>query len=134
MLDEPLDIDYLMKYTLSPVPHALGTPDGYFAKINNELMKYTNKASLVHYLLDDEGVVEYPEDAFHIHDGNAMFHDIKNVPPTFQDISLKVLNDMASMPQHFLFSTDTYESTSIKTQERLRCGISDKHIVDGPAT
>ena len=34
----------------------------------------------------------------------------------------------------FIFSTDSYYPDSIKSQERLRRGYSQKLIVDGPAT
>ena len=44
-LDEPIDIGELMSYSLTPVPHSLGTPDGFFNK--------TNKAAMLHYLIDD---------------------------------------------------------------------------------
>ena len=44
LLDEPLDIDELMCYSLASVPHSLGTPDGFFAK--------TNKAAMLHFLLE----------------------------------------------------------------------------------
>ena len=45
--DEPLDLEELMKYCLMPVPPSLGTPDGFFSK--------TNKASILHYLLESRG-------------------------------------------------------------------------------
>lgn len=44
-LQNPIDIDELMRYPLTPVPHSLGTPDGFFNK--------TNKAAMLHFLLDD---------------------------------------------------------------------------------
>ena len=56
-----------MRYSLTPVPHSIGTPDGFFAK--------TNKSTMLHYLLDDNlDNVDYPQDAIHIQDGNALFH------------------------------------------------------------
>lgn len=36
--------------------------------------------------------------------------------------------------KHFLFSTDSYHPESIKSQERLRRGSSEKIILAGPAT
>jgi len=60
----------MMQYSLLPIPHCLGTPDGFFAK--------TNKASMIHYLLEEyaENVPTYPKDAMFIQDGNALFHTI----------------------------------------------------------
>lgn len=44
-LDEPLNFDELMQYSLFPVPPSLGTVDGFFNK--------TNKAAMLHYLMED---------------------------------------------------------------------------------
>ena len=75
-LDDPIDIDELMRYSLTPVPHSLGTPDGFFNK--------TSKAAMLHYMMDDapEEVI-YPAERLYIQDGNTLFHALKNLPPTF---------------------------------------------------
>ena len=126
LLKEPLDLNELMRYSLTPVPHSLGTPDGFMAK--------TNKASMLHHLLEDySDEVHYPTEAFFIQDGNAMFHSLKDLPPTFEGICLKVLDQMVAKG-NFIFSTDSYVQDSIKSQERLRRGVSEKFIIDGPAT
>lgn len=125
-LQVPLDLDILMQYPLTPVPHTLGTADGFFNK--------TNKASVLHFLLEDAPKdVSYPADALYIQDGNALFHSLKNLPPTFGQICLLMLDQMVSK-NHFIFSTDSYHTDSIKAQERLRRGISPQYIVDGAAT
>lgn len=124
--EEPLDLDELMCYSLSPVPHSLGTPDGFFAK--------TNKATMLHFLLDDKtDEVPYPKDAIFIQDGNALFHALTNLPHTFGAICLQVLDQMVAK-KHFIFSTDSYQPDSIKAQERLRRSFSEKFIVQGTAT
>lgn len=126
LLDEPLNLDELLHYSLFPVPPSLGTPDGFFAK--------TNKASMLNFLLDDTPEeVPYPREAIHIQDGNALFHVLTNLPNTCSDICLQVLDQMADK-QNFIFSTDSYHTDSIKAQERLRRGYSQKYIIDGPAT
>ncbi|XP_014666803.1 PREDICTED: uncharacterized protein LOC106808556 [Priapulus caudatus] len=125
-LYEPLDIDELMRYSLTPVPHSLGTADGYFNK--------TNKAAMFHYLMEDAPEdVPYPKDALYIQDGNALLHALTNLPPTFRDICLQVLDQMVAK-NNFIFSTDSYQADSIKAQERLRRGFSQRYIIDGPAT
>ena len=126
LLEEPVNIDELMCYSLSPVPHCLGTPDGFFAK--------TNKAAMVHSILSDvtEGV-PYPSDVFFIQDGNALFHAMTNLPPTFGDICFQILDQMVAK-HNFVFSTDSYLPDSIKAQERLRRGMGEKYLVEGPAT
>ena len=32
VMEHPISIDELMRYCITPVPHSLGTPDGYMAK------------------------------------------------------------------------------------------------------
>ena len=126
LLEEPLDLDELMRYSLAPVPHSLGIHDGLFAK--------TNKAAMLHYLLEDNPEdVPYPKDAIYIQDGMALLYSLTNLQPTCGGICLQVLDHMASK-KNFIFSTDSYHPDSIKAQERLRRGSSEKFIVDGPAT
>ena len=125
-VDEPLNLDELMQYSLTPVPHSLGTADGFFNK--------TNKAAMLHFLLEDAPeVVPYPKDALYIQDGNALFHALTNLPPTFGEICLKVLDQMVAK-SNIIFSTDSYHTDSIKAQERLRRGFSQQYIIEGPAT
>uniref|UniRef100_UPI00358E214A uncharacterized protein n=1 Tax=Myxine glutinosa TaxID=7769 RepID=UPI00358E214A len=100
---------------------------GFFCK--------TNKASILHYLLEDTTPqdLQYPKDALFIQDGMALLHTLANLPPTCGEICLQVLDQMVAK-QHFLFSTDSYHPESIKAQERLRRGSSEKIILAGPAT
>lgn len=116
-----------MKYCLMPVPPSLGTPDGFFSK--------TNKATILHYLMEDVAPEElpYPKDALFIQDGMALLHVLTNLPPTCGEICLQILDQMVAK-KHFLFSTDSYHPGSIKAQERLRRGSSEKIILAGPAT
>ncbi|XP_033949403.1 uncharacterized protein [Pseudochaenichthys georgianus] len=126
IMEMPINLEELMRYPLSPVPHALGSPDGYFAK--------TNKATILHQLQQDRDEdVLYPNDALFIQDGNALFHMMSNLPPTFGGICMQLLDQMVAK-HHFVFSTDCYQPDSIKAQERLRRGSSEKHIIDGPNT
>ena len=124
---ETLDLGELMKYCLMPVPPSLATPDGFFAK--------TNKAAILHYLLEDvtPEYLSYPKDALFIQDGMALLHVLTNLCPTCSEICLQILDQMVAKT-HFIFSTDSYHSGSIKAQERLRRGSSDRIILSAPAT
>ncbi|XP_048577521.1 uncharacterized protein LOC5506308 [Nematostella vectensis] len=126
-LEEPVDLDELMTYSLTPVPHSLGTPDGFLNK--------ANKATILHFLIDDyDGDALYPsEKCLYIQDGNALFHALTQLPPTFGEICLQMLDQMVTK-KDFIFSTDSYHENPIKSQERIRRGSSPKYIVDGPAT
>ena len=85
VIDDPIDIDEHMRYSPKPVPHSLGTPDQFFNK--------TNKAAMLQYMMDDapEEVI-YPAESLYIQDGNALFRALKNLPPTFGEICLQVLD------------------------------------------
>jgi len=125
-LDEPLDLDELMRYSLAPVPHSLDTADGFFNK--------TNKAAMLHFLMEDAPEdVSYPTDSLYIQDGNALFRALTNLPTTFGAICLQVLDQMVAKTT-FVFSTDSYHADSIKAQERLRRGFSQRYIIEGQAT
>lgn len=105
-LDEPLNLDELMRYSLTPVPHSLGTADGFFNK--------TNKAAMLHCLMEDAPEdVPYPNEALYIQDGNALFHALMNLPPMFEGICLQVLDQMVAK-KNFIFSTDSYHADSVK--------------------
>ena len=73
------------------------------------------------------------QDALCLQDGNALFRTLANLPPTFGEIYLKVLDQMAAKT-NFIIAIDSYHINSIKTQERLRRGFSQRCIVDGLAT
>lgn len=121
---EPIELDQLMCYSLSPVPHCLGTPDGFFTK--------TDKPTMLHFLLDDKtDEVPYSKDAIFIQDRNILFHALTNLPHTFGGICLQVLDQMV---KYFIFSTDSYQSDSIKAQKRLRHGFSEEFTVQNKAT
>ena len=53
---------------------------------------------MLHYLINDtpEEVV-VPANSMYIQDGNALFHALKNLPPTFGEICLKVLDQMVAL-------------------------------------
>ena len=126
LLDIPLDLQELVCYSWFPVPPSLGTPDGFFNK--------TNKASMLHALVEiSDEEIPFPSDAICIMDGNALFHSLTNLAPTMGGICKQILRAMVGK-HDFVFSTDSYHEDSIKTHERIRRGISQKYIVDGPAT
>ena len=115
-----------MNYSLSPAPYCLRTADGFFAK--------TNKASMMHFMIEDHNkLVVYPKDSMFIQGGNALFHTMTNLAPTFRGITLQLL-DLMLPKRDFVFSTDSYHPGSIKTQERLRRGCGEQFLLDGSAT
>ena len=126
MLNAPIDLHVVLSYSLSPVPHCLGTPDGFFSK--------TNKICTLRFLMESYNRdVQYPTDSMFIQDWNALFHTLMNLPPTFGGICLQIFDLMISK-KSFIFSTDSYYPDSIKRQERQQRGCGEQFILDGSAT
>jgi len=100
-------------------------------------MAKTNKAKLVHCLTSDVLEASLPTSAagktVFIEDDNASFPSLKDLPPTFKHICLKVLNQLGHNPD-VMFSTDMYVKDSIKSQEYLYHGCSEKIILEGVNT
>ena len=107
------DIPALMQYPLCSVPFSLGTPDGHLAK--------NNKATGMSYIIKDALTLNsYPskeDKLIVIQDGNALYHTIREVPGTFKDICYKIF-DMLPKQVDIIFSTDMYNTGSIKSSER----------------
>ena len=57
---------------------------------------------------------------------------MKQVPPTFGEIAMKLLDQMAAK-KNFIFSTDCYEDDSPKNQMRQLRGMSEKLLVSKAA-
>lgn len=55
LIRQPISIEELLTFCITPVPHSLGTPDGYMAK--------TNKAKIMHYLTSDVSEASLPTSA-----------------------------------------------------------------------
>ena len=115
--ENALDLQQLLTYSLAPVPHCLGTPDGLFAKIN--------KTSMLHFLMKDNvEEVKYPTQSMFIQDRNALFPSLIGLALAFGGVLLQILSQIAQK-QNFIFSTDSYHEDSIKGQERARRGTRD---------
>ena len=125
--DLDVDLKELLAYQLTPVPYSLGTADGFLVK--------TDKSALFHILTKNIDSSDTPpeDDLLTVVDGNAAFHAMVQVPKTFRDICIKVL-DMMPKTCDVFFSTDMYKNDSIKAMERQRRGTSDKIILSGEAT
>ena len=122
-----VDLQELMSFQLTAVPYSLGTSDGFLVK--------TDKSSSFHLLTKGiQDAVSPPEaNTLTIIDGNALFHAMVQVPLTFRDICIKVL-DMLPKKTDVIFSTDMYKEGSIKAMERKRRGTGEKIILAGEAT
>jgi len=122
-----LDLKELMSYPLTPVPYGIGTADGFLAK--------TDKSKALHHLTKDREDAAAPpsSETLVIHDGNACFYFLKDIPRNFSQICDKVF-DIMPKTGDVVFSTDTYIPTSVKAMERLRRGSGEKLIIKGENT
>ena len=70
VLDESLDLDEFLTYSLFPIPEIFATANDFFAK--------TNKSKMLHHLLETyTDTVRYPNDCFYIEDDNALAYILK---------------------------------------------------------
>ena len=95
-------------------------------------MAKTDKAKLLHYYIDDVPDADMPtvlDETLFIEDGNAVAHALKGLPGTFKETFYK-LADQLSWKKNCVFSTDMYVDGSVKSQELLRRGSSQKIILN----
>ena len=121
-LKTPLSIPLLMSFLLTPVPPSLGTSGGYLTK--------TNKAAGFNHLVKDVEDAELPPvgETLIIQDGNAKYHELREIPSDFTKIAQKVYYWMPS-GSDLVFNTDMYLQNSIKCQERIRRGTGEKLVI-----
>ena len=124
LLPVPPSVEEIMAFPLTPVSHALGTPDGFMAK--------TAKSKLMSKITADFQTVAAPDSqdpnepiTLFVQDGNAQLHALLDVPAVFEDICLKIL-DQLPRKADCLFATDMYHDLSTKSQERLLRGQGEK--------
>ena len=115
----------VMTYPLMPVPSALGTPDGNLHK--------TNKAKLMENLLHAVENATEPDmsSTLFIEDGNAVYHQLLGLPPTYNELCIKVFDKVTFRRKYVVFCTDTYKPDSIKTHERNRRGVAPPRLISG---
>ena len=125
--DLRIDLKELLAYPLTQVPYSIATPGGFLNK--------ADKSKGYHCLTKDVEDVPPPLDdkTLVIEDDNAAFYYLKDLPPSFRDISDRLF-DMVARKSDIIFSTDMYLENSIQSMERKRRGCSEKLIVTGENT
>ena len=76
----------LMTYPLTAVPYSIGTADGFLAK--------TAKSKGFDYLKKEypDAAISPPDKTLTIHDGNACFYYLKEIPRNFSQICSRVFD------------------------------------------
>ena len=62
-------------------------------------------------------------------DVNAALRAVKNVPKMFEDLAIKLINDVPQRYNVVYFVCDTYFEKSIKAAQRNKRGSSDRLVV-----
>ena len=64
----------------------------------------TDKALMLHFIMEDHDFKEqYRKSSMFIQVGNALFHTLNNLPPTFGGICLQILDHMAAKQTSFFY-------------------------------
>ncbi|XP_065652108.1 uncharacterized protein LOC136079746 [Hydra vulgaris] len=116
---EGLTLKQILCYSLSPIPWALGLPDGSLVKTNKMNLLRTIESSVdrEHF---EEFVLQVPLSAAHVFDGMAILQQLANIKlKTFGDISEFILN-LILKGSTIYFVTDQYQHGLIKSFERAR--------------
>ena len=122
-----LDLGNLVTYPLQVVPSCFGTPDGVFNK--------TNKAKAYQHITKAEPIWEHSnQKILSIIDGNSIFYQMKNIPDNFEDIAVDIFTLGIGSKSDVVFSTDFYNSHSLKAHERDRRGTGETFNIKGVKT
>ncbi|KAG1700946.1 hypothetical protein GQR58_005063 [Nymphon striatum] len=100
----------------------------WLKRTSQKLFAYLT-ADVQHFELPAQG----NENTFYIEDGNARLYTLKDLPDTFEQVCMKILQVLPKN-KDVIFSTDMYVEGSVKSQERMRRGISERLILEGVQT
>lgn len=127
-----VDIDLALSFTLGPVPQSLAHPDG--------TRRRTTKSKLLDLFLEYCKVVsssqlpDKSEVSAYIVDLMAMVRLVTQIPETFGELALKILNFIPKGYNRIDIVADSYMDRSIKASERTDRGSSDKYLIKGLKT
>ena len=126
LLAQSRDVDMreVLKYSLRPYPSPLASYDGSMVK--------TQKSKLLQILETTSGidsVDDIPHESCIVIDAMALLQTIKDVPSTFEELSLNILQNIIAIASKFGSKRidlvcDRYPDHSIKGSERAKRGSS----------
>lgn len=129
-----LNLESVMKHTLTNIPEALGKPDGQLVK--------TCKSDLVHLIAKDIPDImtsDIPTSCTFVVDGMVVLRQLKpqNIPQTFGELATYVLKVIINKAKHVNANRvdvvwDSYPEISIKSLEQVRrmksVGVQTFHL------
>ena len=120
-LNAPIDMEKALKFPLSPVPLALAHADGERRK--------TNESALYEHALastQPKASTAGSGKKAYVLDLAAQLRSTTKVPDTFEELAVKILNDIPRAYETVYIGCDTYRGVSIKAPERSLRGESQK--------
>ena len=121
-LKSPVDIDEALKYLLSPVPLSIAHADGEKRK--------TNESALYDYALksctSSQSIDNLNGSKVYVLDLAALLRSTVKIPGTFEELAMKVYNDIQNAYNTIYVACDTYRTQSIKSPERRFIIMSGK--------
>lgn len=119
-----IDMKEVMNYALRPFPSPLATYDGTMVKTQKskimQILETTSDIDLVDHI---------PPQSCIVIDAMALFQMMKDIPNTFEELSLNILKNIVTIASKFGstridFVCDRYPEQSIKGSERAKRGSS----------
>ena len=98
----------------------------------NGTERKTNKSALFDYAFGQSVVTEYTEQTgnkAYILDLAALLRSIVSIPETFEELALKIYNDIPPTYKTVYVACDTYRQMSMKGLERKSRGESKKFLI-----
>ena len=127
------DFESALKFPLSPVPLNIANADGsrritLKSKLTEIIMKKTT-------LLNQQTEMPARQDvAAYIVDLMAMTRIQRNLPNTYEDLAIQIIQSIPTGYKEVHIIADTYHSDSIKDPERLKRGCAEKVIIHSAAS
>ncbi len=121
--NEVIDIDKALAYPLAPVPLSLATSDGCIRKtVKSKLFD-----AALSTLLSEEALLANA--SCYVMDLAASLRSIVKLPDPFEDLALKLLNELQSQYRYIYVVCDTYAHRSMKNSERQLRGDSEEFVI-----
>ena len=131
---KPINFETALQYSLSPIPLSIANTDGtrrttQKSKLIDILCSFNKKAIVANQEPCSNTVSAYIIDLI------AQVRMLaKQVPDTFEHLTLKILSSIPKGYERVDLVADTYRESSIKTSERKSRGMSSKVIIKSSKT
>ena len=113
-VNSPVNIEKALEYPLSAIPLSIAHADGEKRKTNKSALFDSALAST----FSMQTVVPLGETKVYILDLAALICSIVKIPETFEELAMKVYNDISICYKIIYIVYDTYRNISIKSPER----------------